>query len=130
MKLVLPFLITLSKLLNQVYGGEGGFTYFETGGVGPSNWATLKIEENQCGGTMGKSTYGQSPVTIDGPTADNCDTGMSQFSFTGGDCQWSDLKFEVTSGSELQPTITRHCDGQKISPNSADTHSDLRVIQV
>jgi hypothetical protein len=100
MKLILTVFLTISQFLNRVYGEEGGFTYYETGGLGPSHWATLPIEENQCGGTMGKSTFGQSPVTIDGPTATTCNTGMSQFSFTGGDCQWSDLKFTIGHGRE------------------------------
>ena len=100
MKLFLTTFITLLQFLNQACGEEGGFTYYETGGLGPSKWATLPIEANQCGGTMGKSTFGQAPVTIDGPTLNTCNTGMSQFSFTGGDCEWSDLKFLITNNGE------------------------------
>jgi hypothetical protein len=90
--------LTFFQLLSQVLAdGAAAYTYYETGGLGPHNWATLPIDENQCGGTMGKSTFGQSPVTIDEATGSTCNTGMSQYSFTGGDCQWSDLKFTISS---------------------------------
>ena len=92
--------LALSQLLNQVHAGGAGFTYYETGGLGPNNWATLPIDDNQCGGTMGKSTFGQSPVTIDEATGSACDTGLSQYSFTGGDCAWSDLEFSISNGGE------------------------------
>ena len=93
--------LALSQLLSQVHGGGEGFTYFETGGLGPNNWATLSVDANQCGGTLGQSTFGQSPVTIDEATGSSCNTGMSQYSFTGGDCKWSDLEFSINNGGEL-----------------------------
>ena len=103
MKFVVAALV-LSQLLSQVHGEGAGFTYYETGGLGPSNWAILPIDDNQCGGTMGKSTFGQSPVMIDEATGSSCNTGMSQYSFTGGDCNWSDLTFSISNGGESRLT--------------------------
>lgn len=103
--------LALVQLLNQVSAsGEEGFTYFETGGLGPDNWAFLQIEGNQCGGTLGLSTYGQSPVTIDEATVSGCNTGMSQYSFTGGNCQWTDLEFSINNGGKSKISLrTTNC---------------------
>ena len=92
--------ILLTQLINGISGDGAVYTYFEDGGLGPSNWATLQIEDNQCGGTQGKSGFGQSPVTVDEATVSGCDTGMSQYSFTGGDCQWTDLLFTISNGGK------------------------------
>ena len=73
------------------------FTYFENGGLGPSNWQFLNMDENQCGGTSGKSGFGQSPVTISSTTTQRCDTDMSAYSFKGGDCTWDDLDFSISN---------------------------------
>jgi len=76
------------------------YTYYEDGGLGPENWATLPIDGNQCGGTLGLSTFGQSPVTIDEATGSSCDTSLSQYSFTGGNCTWTDLEFSISNGGK------------------------------
>ncbi len=110
MKFTLSALL-VSQILNQVYGsGEEGFTYFETGGLGPDNWAFLQLDGNQCGGTLGLSTFGQSPVTIDEATASGCNTGMSQYNFTAGSCQWTDLKFSINNGGKKQLHRRREVD--------------------
>jgi carbonic anhydrase len=76
------------------------FTYYETGGFGPSNWTNLEIENNECGGTNGASGFGQSPVTIDAETVRTCDTDMAAYNFEGGNCGWNDLKFSIGSNGK------------------------------
>mmetsp|Transcript_88002 Transcript_88002/g.172155 ORF Transcript_88002/g.172155 Transcript_88002/m.172155 type:complete len:435 (+) Transcript_88002:75-1379(+) len=119
--------LALSQILSQVHGdGESGFTYFETGGLGPNNWATLPIETNQCGGTLGQSTFGQSPVTIDEATGSACNTGMSQYSFTGGDCAWSDLKFTINNGGVKAEKVGECSFGTMNIPHSPNKFNALQ----
>ena len=73
---------------------QGFYTYFEESGFGPNHWAFVDAENNQCGSTYMTSGYGQSPVPI--YNKDQCDTDMSAYTFTGGDCTWEDLKFGIT----------------------------------
>ncbi len=47
---------------------------------------------------MGSSSFGQSPVSINEAISEICDTGMSQYNFTAGSCQWTDLKFSINKG--------------------------------
>ncbi len=100
MKLTISF-VTLLVLFHHVPAAseEDEFTYFEEGGLGPSNWASLDLaEQNECGGMMGSTSFGQSPVSIDETISEICDTGMSQYNFTVGNCQWTDLKFSINKG--------------------------------
>lgn len=76
---------------------EKFYTYYEDGGFGPSNWANLAIDGNQCGGTNGATGFGQSPVVVLDSVTTTCDTDMSDYDFDGGDCTWADLKFEVVN---------------------------------
>jgi len=123
------FLLVLAAFLNHRISASDDeeFTYFEEGGLGPSNWAKLDLaEENQCGGTMGASAYGQSPVTIDEATTQNCDTGMSQYSFTAGDCQWTDLDFLITKGGvKVVPKIQDCSLGSMKIPHSQNEFNAL-----
>ena len=80
--------------------GGDGYTYYELGGLGPSNWPFLQFEGNQCGGTQGQSGYGQSPVTIEQLTLDHCNTDMRDYSFNAGDCTWNDLDFSISDGGK------------------------------
>lgn len=90
---------TSSLLFGTTDGAGVGtfFTYFEEGGLGPSQWQFLNMEDNQCGGTYGKSGYGQSPVTIVESVTKRCDTDMSAYSFTGGDCSWDELDYTISN---------------------------------
>jgi hypothetical protein len=95
----MKFLVAASFLATTVNAAGSGtfFTYYEEGGFGPSNWALLTLEGNQCGGTNGASGFGQSPVTIVQDVSDNCDTDMSAYEFTAGDCTWDDLDFTIAN---------------------------------
>ncbi|GAX17777.1 carbonic anhydrase [Fistulifera solaris] len=90
----MKLLVKLALLTSAVAMGAE-FTYFEEGGVGPSHWANLHIEDNQCGGTLMTSGYGQSPVAIF--DQHECETDMSAYSFQPGDCSWDDLIFSIGS---------------------------------
>lgn len=118
--------LALFQLLSQVNGEGAGFTYYETGGLGPLNWATLRIDDNQCGGTFGKSTFGQSPVAIDEATGNTCNTGMSQYSFEGGDCQWSDLKFSINDGGVKVEKVNDCSFGTMNIPHSPNKFNALQ----
>lgn len=84
------------------------YTYY--GEYGPDNWATLDVADNQCGGTNGSSGYGQSPVTVSSDVAATCDTDMSAYTFTGGDCTWSQLKFSSSNnGVKVEPAEGADC---------------------
>ena len=80
--------------------GGDGYTYYEAGGLGPSNWAFLELEGNQCGGTNGASGYGQSPVTVPDDVNSNCDTDMGMYNFEGGSCGWFDLEFSISNNGK------------------------------
>ena len=92
MKLFLK-LALLASTFSTTEGSEVEFTYFEQGETGPSHWANLPIEYNQCGGTLMTSGYGQSPVAIFNEL--ECETDMSAYSFQGGDCTFDDLVFTI-----------------------------------
>ena len=103
MKLALSAAL-LTQLFSGVSGEGSSYTYFEDGGLGPSNWANLEIEDNECGGTQGKSGFGQSPVTVDEATVSGCDTNMKSYNFMGGDCAWTDLSFTISNGGKQDST--------------------------
>ena len=84
-----------------VYSAGGdGYTYYEAGGLGPSNWAFLDLEGNQCGGTNGASGFGQSPVTVSEDTGIRCDTDMGMYDFEGGTCEWTDFDFSISNNGK------------------------------
>ena len=85
-------------------------TYYEAGGLGPSNWAFLDLAGNQCGGTNGASGYGQSPVTVSADTDLRCDTDMGMYNFEGGTCEWSDFDFSISNNGKqnLDRKMSRH----------------------
>jgi carbonic anhydrase len=89
----MKLLLKLALFASGVSGAE--FTYFDEGGTGPSHWTNLHIEDNQCGGTLMTSGYGQSPVAIF--DQHECETDMSAYSFQPGDCTWDDLIFSIGS---------------------------------
>ena len=110
----MKFLVALSALAATMMpsstvvdaAGTGTFyTYFEEGGLGPSNWQFLDMDGNQCGGTKGASGYGQSPVTIEQSVTDMCDTDMAAYSFKGGDCTWDDLEFTISNNGKRLHTL-------------------------
>ena len=103
MKFILgsSFLLALSSSFKSAdAAGQDGYTYYELGGLGPSQWPYLQLDGNQCGGTQGQSGFGQSPITVGIETTETCDTGMSAYSFAGGDCTWSDMLFSINSGGK------------------------------
>lgn len=93
MKFSMKLALLASSLSITDASEEVEFTYFEQGETGPSHWANLNIEGNQCGGTLMTSGYGQSPVAIFNEL--ECETDMSAYSFEAGDCTWDDLIFTV-----------------------------------
>ena len=97
---VVAVAVAASSLIASANGAGVGtfFTYFEDGGLGPSNWQFLNMDDgNQCGGTFGASGYGQSPVTISSTVVNKCDTDMSAYNFVGGDCTWNELSFTISN---------------------------------
>jgi carbonic anhydrase len=101
MKLILNSALFLALASKSIDAASGDlYTYYESGGLGPANWANLEIDGNQCGGTNGASGFGQSPVTIDSETVSTCDTDLSAYEFNGGDCTWDDLAFSINNGGE------------------------------
>lgn len=101
------------------------FTYFEEGGEGPSHWANLPIEDNQCGGTLMTSGYGQSPVAI--YDKEDCDTDMSAYSFQGGDCTWDDLIFTLGEHG-LKVTKGETCSfGSMTIPHTSNSFNALQM---
>lgn len=101
------------------------FTYFEEGGAGPSHWANLPIEGNQCGGTLMTSGYGQSPVAI--YDKEKCDTDMSAYFFKGGDCTWDDLTFTI-GGHGLTVTKGKSCSlGSMTTPHTPNSFNALQL---
>lgn len=93
MKLQLSALLA-ALLAKHTIAAVGFYTYFEESGYGPSHWAFVDTDDNQCGSTYMASGYGQSPVPVF--DKEQCDTDMSAYTFTGGDCTWEDLQFGIT----------------------------------
>ena len=105
----LSLLLLMMMMIGSTNGAGVGtfFTYFEDGGLGPSQWQFLSMENNnQCGGTYGQSGYGQSPVTIVESVTKRCDTDMSAYSFIGGDCTWDQLDFTISNNGTYSITET------------------------
>ncbi|KAL7579359.1 hypothetical protein ACA910_014033 [Epithemia clementina (nom. ined.)] len=131
-------ILLISSTLNQVVqlchgAGVGNFfTYYESGGLGPSRWAFLELgddHKNQCGGTGGTSGYGQSPVTISAETQDRaCDTNMNGYKFFPGTCTWDDLVFSISNnGVKVQPKENTDCSfGQMNIPQSSNKFDALQ----
>ena len=105
------------KFQSASAAGGGGYTYYEDGGLGPSNWAFLSIDGNQCGGTTGASGFGQSPVTIDEKTGGFCDTSMYQYEFNGGECTWDQLDFSIGSTGKYDHCLYYYF-GEDVPTNS------------
>lgn len=120
------FLLTTTTTKVAVAQGSGTadtiiFSYYESliqeleGGRGPSRWSDLQIfagtdsEEdiNQCGGAGQKTGFGQSPVAIPKATQDTCDTNLRGFLFSGGDCNWDQLRFQIlNNGVSIEPKLS------------------------
>jgi hypothetical protein len=133
MKLILTSALFFALTGKSVDAAGGDlFTYYESGGLGPSNWANLEIDGNQCGGTNGASGFGQSPVTIDSETVSTCDTDLAAYEFNGGDCTWDDLAFSINNGGECmhytstwlaELSVVRRKNDRAGKPGSDDTCS-------
>jgi carbonic anhydrase len=97
----MKFSIATALLLLCTHGASASFGYSEFNDFGPSNWANLPSEGNQCGGTNGASGFGQSPVTISAETVSSCDTGLGDYDFFPGDCAWDQLSFTIGNNGKI-----------------------------
>lgn len=125
----------LFVLLSSFYLTVGAdFTYFDEGGKGPSDWANLEIEENQCGGTSVTTGYGQSPIAI--YNKNTCNSDMMGYSFQAGDCTWDDLIFSIDDhsikvskgescslGTMIIPQIDKSFDALQLHVHTSSEHS-------
>mmetsp|Transcript_16830 Transcript_16830/g.22116 ORF Transcript_16830/g.22116 Transcript_16830/m.22116 type:complete len:106 (-) Transcript_16830:64-381(-) len=96
MKLVLSLAVfaVVTKIAHGA-AGDGLYTYYEEGGLGPNRWQFLDLENNQCGGTGGASGYGQSPIKILSDYQNSCFQGYEAYEFNAGDCKWDQLDFTI-----------------------------------
>jgi carbonic anhydrase len=100
----------IAILTKSANAAVGEYTYYEDGGKGPSNWATLPIDGNECGGTNGASGFGQSPVTVPSSTVGTCDTDMAAYKFNAGTCAWNQLDFTSSNnGVKVAPKADADC---------------------
>ena len=129
MKLILTSALFFA-LTGKSADAAGGnlYTYYESGGLGPSNWANLEIDGNQCGGTNGASGFGQSPVTIDSETVSTCDTDLAAYEFNGGDCTWDDLKFSINNGGESCIILRRGLPNYLLSRGKTTEEANLVLM--
>jgi hypothetical protein len=97
----MKFSIATELLLIYTQGASAFYAYSEFGDLGPSNWASLLSDGNECGGTNGDSGFGQSPVTISEDTVEKCDTNMEAYEFVGGSCTWGELDFIIGNNGKI-----------------------------
>mmetsp|Transcript_23679 Transcript_23679/g.36571 ORF Transcript_23679/g.36571 Transcript_23679/m.36571 type:complete len:789 (-) Transcript_23679:232-2598(-) len=111
MKLVLSLAVfaVVTKIAHGA-AGDGLYTYYEEGGLGPNRWQFLDLENNQCGGTGGASGYGQSPIKILSDYQNSCFQGYEAYEFNAGDCKWDQLDFTIgNNGVKVEPKANEDC---------------------
>lgn len=111
--------------LLPLYVSAQKYTYFEEGGKGVDDWATLDIEGNQCAGddTSATEGFGQSPIALETGT---CDGDMSGYTFTPGDCAWEDLTYTgVNNGVLVKPTEGVTCTFGTMKVPNSDSNFNL-----
>jgi carbonic anhydrase len=97
---------------------EGDYSYDPLKDNGPQNWATLSIENNQCGGDM------NSPVAVTSKT--QCDRQKS-YVMNAGDCAVSDLTFEVLNNGVIAKFPESGCTSNTVQiPDIDGTYKALQ----